>query len=109
VAKEFFGTTTARDHNLYVRGRYVYQSNYRAGLRVLDANDPTRPKEVGYFDTTPLEENTIGTSGSWNNYPFFRQRGVVAVTTMAPDQPDHPRRTTKGLFLLRFRGAAARR
>lgn len=25
VAKEFFGTTEATDHNLYIRGRYVYQ------------------------------------------------------------------------------------
>jgi len=106
VAAEFLGTTTSRYHNLYIRGRYVYQSNYRAGLRVLDAQDPTHPREVGYFDTTPLEPNTTGMSGTWNNYPYFARRGVVAVTTMAPANPGETRNTTKGLFILRCRGAA---
>ena len=40
VAKEFYGTTAATDHNLYVKGRYMYQSNYVAGLRVVDVKRP---------------------------------------------------------------------
>ena len=82
VAKEFYGTTAAIDHNLYVKGRYMYQSNYVAGLRVVDVNDPVKPVEVGYFDTVPFGENLPGFSGSWSNYPYFKS-GVVAVTQHA--------------------------
>jgi choice-of-anchor B domain-containing protein len=91
VAKEFFGTTAATDHNLYVRGRYMYQSNYVAGLRVIDVKDPLSPVEVGYFDTVPYGENQPGFAGSWSNFPFFKS-GVVAVTSMR-----------EGLFMIRYR------
>jgi choice-of-anchor B domain-containing protein len=90
VAKEFYGTTAASDHNLYVNGRYMYQSNYVAGLRVVDVNDPVNPVEVGHFDTVPFGENLPGFSGSWSNYPYFKS-GVVAVTSMR-----------EGLFLVRY-------
>jgi choice-of-anchor B domain-containing protein len=80
LAKEFFGTTEATDHNLYIRGRYVYQSNYRAGLRVLDISDPVNPKEVAHFDTAPTDDNPSGFGGSWSNYPYFKD-GVIAMST----------------------------
>jgi choice-of-anchor B domain-containing protein len=91
VAKEFFGTTAATDHNLYVRGNYMYQSNYVAGLRVLDIKDPVNPVEVGFFDTVPYGENLPGFAGSWSNYPYFKS-GVVAATSMR-----------EGLFMVRYR------
>jgi choice-of-anchor B domain-containing protein len=91
VAKEFFGTTPASDHNLYVKDRYMYQSNYVSGLRVIDVSDPQNPVEVGYFDTMPFGEDQAGFAGSWSNYPYFKS-GVVAVTSMR-----------EGLFLVRFR------
>jgi choice-of-anchor B domain-containing protein len=91
VAKEFYGNTAATDHNLYVKGHYVYQSNYVAGLRVLDIKDPANPVEVGYFDTVPYGENQPGFAGSWSNYPYFRS-GVVAVTSMR-----------EGFFMVRYR------
>ena len=90
VAKEFYGTTAASDHNLYVKGRYMYQSNYVAGLRVVDVSDPVNPVEVGYFDTVPVGDNLPGFSGSWSNYPYFKS-GVVAATSMR-----------EGLFLVRY-------
>jgi choice-of-anchor B domain-containing protein len=90
VAKEFFGTTPATDHNLYVRGRYMYQSNYVSGLRVIDVKDPVNPVEVGYFDTVPFGENQPGFAGSWSNFPYFKS-GVVAVTSMR-----------EGLFMVRY-------
>ena len=90
VAKEFFGTTAATDHNLYVNGRYMYQSNYVSGLRVIDLKDPANPVEVGYFDTVPFGENLPGFAGSWSNYPYFKS-GVVAVTSMR-----------EGLFMVRY-------
>lgn len=77
VLKEFFGTTKASDHNQYVKGTRVYQSNYVAGLRVLDISDIRNPREVGYFDTVPNSPNEPGFDGSWNNYPFFRSGTIV--------------------------------
>ena len=93
VVKEFFGTTAATDHNLYVRGAYVYQSNYKAGLRVLDVHDPVNPKEVAYLDTAPTIDNTSGYAGSWSNYPYFAS-GLIAVASMG-----------EGLYIVRHRPA----
>ena len=88
---EFFGTTSASDHNLYVRGRYMYQSNYVSGLRIIDVADPANPVEVGYFDTVPYGENVPGFAGTWSNYPYFKS-GAIVVTSMR-----------EGLFVLRHR------
>jgi choice-of-anchor B domain-containing protein len=87
---EFLGTTSASDHNLYIKGNYMYQSDYVAGLRVIDVKDPKAPKEVGFFDTVPVGENVPGFAGSWSNYPFFKS-GTVLVTSMR-----------EGLFVLKY-------
>lgn len=104
VVKEFIGTTEATDHNLYIHGRYAYQSNYRAGLRVVDIHDPTNPVEVGYFDTTPAEKNSSEyDGGSWGNYPYFKN-GVIAVSSYGIDaNGDVTASVGRGLFLLRYR------
>jgi choice-of-anchor B domain-containing protein len=91
LATEFMGTSAASDHNLYVHGRYMYQSNYVSGLRIIDVADPEHPIEVGYFDTVPWGEDAPGFSGSWSNYPFF-DSGVILVTSMR-----------EGLFVVRKR------
>lgn len=76
----------------------MYQSNYFAGLRVLDIHDPVNPQEVAYFDTTPGGVNYAqGGSGSWDNYPFFKN-GVNAVSSYG-EKGDAGR----GVFLLRYR------
>lgn len=93
MVKEFLGTTPASDHNLYIRGNYMYQSNYVAGLRVIDISDPLEPVEVGYLDTLPHGENAAGFAGSWSNYPFF-QSGAIGITSMR-----------EGFFMVRFRPA----
>jgi len=80
LVKEHFGTQEASDHNLYVRGNLMYQSNYMSGLRVLDISDPENPVEIGYFDTVPYGDNSAGMGGSWSNYPYF-ESGVVIVTS----------------------------
>ncbi len=91
VATEYFATTTAIDHNQYVRGHYLYQANYQAGLRILDITDPQHPKEVAYFDTDIYGRGRFFQfSGAWGNYPYFAQSGLVAVASMGD-----------GLFLLR--------
>ena len=71
--------TTGRpaiDHNLYTRDGVVYQTNYRSGLRVFDALDPTNPVEVAYFDTYPGSDSA-SYNGSWSNYPFFPSGNVI--------------------------------
>lgn len=84
LVKEHIAETTATDHNLYVKGDVMYQSNYSAGLRVLDISNPADPVEIGFFDTSPYEGGA-----SWSNYPFF-ESGIIAVTG-----------TGDGLFLLK--------
>ncbi len=66
------------DHNLFVKGRFAYQANYRAGLRVLDIGrlDESLVTEVAYFDTFP-SSNTAQFNGAWNVYPFFASGHVI--------------------------------
>lgn len=71
----------ASDHNLYIRGNLMYQSNYVAGLRILDISDPENPVEVGHFDTMPWGKDEPGYAGSWSNYPYF-ESGTIAVSSI---------------------------
>ena len=79
LASRYDGPSTAIDHNLYIRGHLVYESNYRSGLRVLDASDVTRGvlREVGFFDVYPSDDQPAY-NGAWSVYPFFAS-GSVAV------------------------------
>ena len=90
MIKEHFSENTASDHNLYIVGDLMYQSNYNSGLRVLDISDPENPTEVAFFDTVPGEDFP-SMDGSWSNYPFFAS-GVVLVTS-----------GSQGLFLVKKR------
>ena len=89
LAGQYFSKDKASDHNQYVLGNFVYQSNYESGLRVLDITDRLNPKQVGFFDTVPIGVDAPGFGGSWSNYPFF-QSGVVLMTSGA-----------EGLFIVR--------
>ena len=86
---EFFLSTPAADHNLYVDGTTMYQANYASGLRVLDISDPEAPREVGHFDTLPFGKDAPVFEGAFSNYPFF-ESGIVVVTSIQ-----------EGLFILR--------
>ena len=85
VAREYIGPVRASDHNLFVKGDRVYESNYGSGLRVLDISDRTNPREIGFFDSAPYNEDEPGhsatQSGAWSNYPFF-DSGVVIFTSV---------------------------
>ncbi|RNC82826.1 MAG: choice-of-anchor B family protein [Phycisphaera sp.] len=67
---------TARDHNLYVKGDYVYAANYRSGLRIHDISDPENPVEVAWIDTYPADDGT-GFDGAWSSYPFFPSGNII--------------------------------
>ena len=79
MKKEYVGPTKAIDHNQYVRGNRLYQSNYKAGLRILDITDPLNPREAGYMNTFvgPIDASF---AGSWNNYPFFKNGAIGVVS-----------------------------
>ncbi|HXE84013.1 MAG TPA: choice-of-anchor B family protein [Gemmatimonadales bacterium] len=94
LAGEYMSKNKATDHNLWLVGNTMYQSNYVSGLRVLDITDRLKPKEVGFFDTHPVGPDEPGFEGTWGNYPFFKS-GVVAVSSM-----------TEGLFILKKRPTA---
>ncbi len=93
VIDNFVHQTTSIDHNLYVKGNYVYESNYSAGLRILDLTDVSTGvlDEVAYFDVWPANDVT-DFEGTWDNYPFLPS-GIVLVSGIFGAQ-------TAGLFIL---------
>ena len=86
LAAEYIAETPDTDHNLYIRDNLMYQSNYGAGLRILDITNRTDPVEIAYFDNSPYG------GASWSNYPYF-ESGVVVMTS-----------TGDGLFVVRNTG-----
>lgn len=86
--------TTAIAHYAYTEGRYVFASNYTAGLRVFSTNDVAGGElpEVAYFDVYPENDNASFEGGTWSNYPYFSQKGIVAVSGI-----------DRGLFILQPR------
>jgi len=77
-------TTSSVDHNLYVKGGYVYMSNYTTGLQVFKLGDLTSNNandwmtRVAYFDTYSANDGS-SFNGAWNNYPFFPS-GNIAIS-----------------------------
>ncbi|MFT5138527.1 MAG: choice-of-anchor B domain-containing protein [Lysobacterales bacterium] len=64
--------TSVIDHNMYVKNGYLFQANYKAGLRILKINGGQTPglTEMAYFDTDPTGDS-FSFAGAWNVYPFF--------------------------------------
>jgi choice-of-anchor B domain-containing protein len=94
VDNVFENDTTSIDHNLYTKGDRVYASNYTTGLRIYDASDPgSGLEELAYFDVYPENDNATFEGGTWSNYPYFRQKNIVAVSSI-----------DRGLFILQPRG-----
>jgi hypothetical protein len=90
VVGVYEGTSTAIDHNQYIRGGHTFQSNYASGLRVLDLGGVASAtlREIGFFDVRP-EDDRPDYIGTWTNYPFFAS-GIVIVSSIE-----------RGLFVLR--------
>ncbi len=92
---EYFGPTSAIDHNGYVVGNTYFLANYSAGMRAIDISGigSNTMNEIGFFDTYP-SNNNANFSGAWNVYPFFnsgnimicdRSGGFFLVKSSAPD------------------------
>lgn len=95
VIGSFENDTTSIDHNLYTEGNLAYASNYTSGLRVYDTSAVSEGElsELAFFDMYPENNNASFEGGTWSNYPYFRQKGIVGVSSM-----------DRGLFVLKLRG-----
>lgn len=87
LAAEYLAPAFSIDHNNYVHGDYLFQSNYTSGLRILDISDRAAPWQKAYFDSYPAGD-PVAFEGTWSNYRF--PDGLVALSDMSG-----------GLFLLR--------
>ena len=76
----FVHATGSIDHNVYIHEGFVYQSNYRSGLRILETTDIANGNiaEVAYFDVYP-NSNSAQFNGAWSSYPYFNS-GIVAIS-----------------------------
>ncbi|MEO8197902.1 MAG: choice-of-anchor B family protein, partial [Thermoanaerobaculia bacterium] len=74
----FTSPTPAIDHNQYVKGNFVFQANYRSGLRILRIEDLANAAltPVGYFDIYPAND-TANFNGAWSVYPYFPSGNIV--------------------------------
>jgi len=97
-------TLNAIDHNQYVVGDFIYQANYRAGLRILQINDIATADmtEIAYFDIYP-NSDSARFNGAWGVYPFFPsgtviisgiEQGLYVVTPNLNQNPPTPDFTT---------------
>ncbi|KAH6875747.1 hypothetical protein J4E91_002138 [Alternaria rosae] len=86
------GKRRSIDHNQYVVGDYLYQSNYGNGLNVLDIHTITQDPsgdgicEAGFFDIYPEDDEnegggTVAFLGSWSSYANFKS-GFIFVHTI---------------------------
>lgn len=81
-------TGTSLDHNLYVKGKYVYSANYTAGVRIFEITDPggsaaSDLQEVAWIDTHPESdfgdpESGASFQGAWTVYPFFESGTLIS-------------------------------
>jgi len=77
LVNTFGAGVTAIDHNLYTRDGFIYEANYRSGLRIFDArSNPTDPVEVGWFDTYAADD-AAEFNGAWSVYPYFPSGNVI--------------------------------
>ncbi|KNG45109.1 hypothetical protein DDE82_003134 [Stemphylium lycopersici] len=93
VVTGYYKTTTRSvDHNQYVYDGLDYQSNYQAGLRILDVSsipkfpDASKVKEIAYFDVYPPDDfkpgggDALWDGGTWSAYTF--DSGYVVINTI---------------------------
>ena len=106
--KAFTHGTDSIDHNMYVHGNRVFQSNYMAGLRILEFDKRSlragQMNEVGFFDVVPGGD-LAEYGGTWSNYRFPGSGNVVVsaieneasgLFVLTPQLPDGSGKGGKG-------------
>lgn len=76
----FSSGTPSTDHNLMVKGDFVYEANYRTGLRIFYVPSPNFAEEVGFFDTHPASD-AVGFRGAWGVYPHLPSGTIIVSDT----------------------------
>lgn len=68
----------AIDHNLYTKDGFIFEANYRSGLRILapKAGKAEELGEVAFFDTIPGSDSAQF-SGLWSSYIWFESGNIV--------------------------------
>lgn len=66
------------DHNLMVRGTFVYEANYTSGLRIFDVSHIEDVREIAYFDTHRASDERQF-EGAWGVFTDFPS-GIVVVS-----------------------------
>ncbi len=81
----YVASTSCKDHDMYVKGPYVYQANYTEGLRILkiDDLDNNMPTEAGFIDIYPSVSDATY-NGAWGVYPYFKS-GKIVISATSPD------------------------
>jgi len=75
-AREFINTKAhpSIDHNMYVKGDYIYSANYEAGARVYKILEDKSLTEVAYFDVSKDCDDIINCNdpygGVWTHFPY---------------------------------------
>lgn len=64
------------DHNLLVRGDYVFEANYTSGLRVFNIGDVDNIVESGWLDSYPIN-NGESFNGAWGVFTMYPSKRVV--------------------------------
>ena len=82
------------DHNLMVKGKFIFEANYSSGLRIIHTPTPFQFFQVGWIDTYPNHDNP-GFIGAWGVYPMLPS-GTILVSDI-----------TNGLFILDANAAFA--
>jgi len=80
LSSTYFGSSSAIDHNGYVKNNEFFMASYRAGLRVLDITNiaaaTNSMTEIGFFDTYPADNRTAF-NGAWSVYPYFESGNII--------------------------------
>jgi hypothetical protein len=74
-------STTSTDHNCYIRGQYLYEANYRSGLRIIDLKNLDKFPDSSLSEVAYMNFNSYS---AWSVYPYFNS-GTVAVNTIDGD------------------------
>lgn len=70
------------DHNMYVKGDYIYSANYEAGARVYKILEDKSLTEVAYFDLSNDCVDIINCAdpyaGTWTHFPYSDASTTIA-------------------------------
>ena len=73
---------TSIDHNLYVKGNFIYAANYTSGLQVFDIGDPAEADLTRVASIDTFAGSGANYNGAWSVYPFF-DSGTLIISDMS--------------------------